>query len=180
MSDSTPTEDVVALMATLKSLERAHPAGQRVQDKELVVWASLYQHHHERDYAGTCGQMTQGARRGWAYRILTPASPHPKVWPTTASYTQFRAPFFKFAIYITVVQTLQYRYQQARLYVLVSLDRAVPMDTLAGDGFFTNSLEREFWLLTPFLVIGQLWQFWIGGRLWYLYSRGVHEEWQVS
>ncbi|KAI8825996.1 TMPIT-like protein-domain-containing protein, partial [Fimicolochytrium jonesii] len=80
------------------------------------------------------------------------------IWPSTPAYRSFRTPFFAFAGFMQVMQYLQYRYQRSRLYVLVTLDRARPMDTVAGDGFFSASMEREFFLLVPFLVIGQLWQ----------------------
>ncbi|KAJ3268089.1 hypothetical protein HK104_005497, partial [Borealophlyctis nickersoniae] len=101
------------------------------------------------------------------------------VWPATPSYAAFRGPFYSFAMFIAFIQALQYRYQKARLYVLVALDRARPMDTVAGEGFFSDQLEREFLVLAPFLVAGQLWQLYIAWMLSDIYKNQTSKEWQV-
>ncbi|KAJ3040945.1 hypothetical protein HDV00_010156 [Rhizophlyctis rosea] len=100
------------------------------------------------------------------------------IWPAGPSYDEFRKPFFPFALFIALIQALQYRYQQARLYVLVAMDRARPMDTVAGEGFFSDQLEREFLLLTPFLVAGQVWQMYMSWMLTKLWVAQVEKEWQ--
>ncbi|KAJ3055196.1 hypothetical protein HK097_011272 [Rhizophlyctis rosea] len=69
-------------------------------------------------------------------------------------------------------------YQKQRLYVLVALDRARPMDTVAGEGFFSDQLEREFLLLTPFLVAGQVWQMYMSWMLTKLWIAQEEKEWQ--
>ncbi|KAI8906194.1 TMPIT-like protein, partial [Powellomyces hirtus] len=79
------------------------------------------------------------------------------IWPASPLYQKFRTHFFAFSLYISAMQYLQYRYQRSRLYVLVALDRARPMDTVAGEGGFFAA-EREFRLLVPFLAVGQVWQ----------------------
>lgn len=101
------------------------------------------------------------------------------ICPATPAYKAFRTPFFSFALYIAIVQFFQYRYQKSRLYTLVALDRARPMDTVAGDGFFTDSLQREFVLLIPLLVIGQVWQLWNAWVLFGLWQEQDREVWQI-
>ncbi|TPX65776.1 hypothetical protein SpCBS45565_g04944 [Spizellomyces sp. 'palustris'] len=101
------------------------------------------------------------------------------IWPATASYKSIRTPFYVFCLYINILQYFQYRYQRARLYVLVALDRARPMDTLSGDGFFSGSLEREFLFLLPFLVIGQVWQLYNAWDLYWMWEKQpAKKEWQ--
>ena len=64
--------------------------------------------------------------------------------------------------------------------MLVALDRARPMDTVAGEGFFSDQLEREFLLLTPFLVAGQVWQMYMSWMLTKLWIAQEEKEWQVG
>ncbi|KAJ3019214.1 hypothetical protein HKX48_002290 [Thoreauomyces humboldtii] len=83
------------------------------------------------------------------------------IWPASPSYHAFRPHFYAFAVYVSAMQYLQFRYQRARLYVLVALDRARPMDTVAGEGAFpttSNVAGRELRTLLPFLAVGQFWQ----------------------
>ncbi|KAI8808978.1 TMPIT-like protein [Cladochytrium replicatum] len=101
------------------------------------------------------------------------------IWCTNTSYLVFRSRFLYFSLYLGVVQFLQYRYQRSRLYVLVALDRAGPMDPVMGDGVHTQQLDREFLLLIPFLVVGQLWQF---SHFFVLFSEwmwGSEHDWQI-
>ncbi|KAI9003183.1 TMPIT-like protein [Gaertneriomyces semiglobifer] len=101
------------------------------------------------------------------------------ITPATPTYASFRLPFYIFSLYIGIVQYLQYRYQKSRLYTLVALDRARPMDTVSGDGFFSDSLEREFLLLLPFLAVGQLWQMWNSWFLLSTWKENALREWQI-
>ncbi|KAJ3217374.1 hypothetical protein HDU67_008076 [Dinochytrium kinnereticum] len=63
-----------------------------------------------------------------------------------------------FSSYLGAVQYLQFRYQRKRLYVLVAMDMAAPMDTVSGDGAHMDRIERELLVLVPFLVFAQIWQ----------------------
>ncbi|KAJ3147602.1 hypothetical protein HDU89_005218 [Geranomyces variabilis] len=102
------------------------------------------------------------------------------IWPASPLYQSFRTHFFAFSLYISAMQFLQYRYQRSRLYVLVALDRARPMDTVSGEGgFFAANGEREFRLLVPFLGVGQVWQAWNAALLlrpWWDWWWAVNEE----
>ncbi|KAJ3179117.1 hypothetical protein HDU87_003073 [Geranomyces variabilis] len=102
------------------------------------------------------------------------------IWPASPLYHSFRTHFFAFSLYISAMQFLQYRYQRSRLYVLVALDRARPMDTVSGEGgFFAANGEREFRLLVPFLGVGQVWQAWNAALLlrpWWDWWWAVNEE----
>ncbi|KAI8924556.1 TMPIT-like protein [Entophlyctis helioformis] len=104
------------------------------------------------------------------------------IWPPSDSYTAFRPLFLWFCGFLCVLQVLQYRYQTSRLYALVALDKARPMDTVIGDGVLpaarrsdhTNvSVNRAFGFLTPFLVVGQGWQLYISWTLYELYVLAV-------
>ncbi|KAI9093739.1 TMPIT-like protein-domain-containing protein [Phlyctochytrium arcticum] len=103
------------------------------------------------------------------------------IWPTTAIYRAVRPILFQFFLYVGILQYFQYRYQRNRLYVLVALDRARPMDTVSGEGFFTQSLEREFFFLLPFIVTSQIWQLYNGYLLLTLWEKQLSEkaEWQA-
>ncbi|KAI8843707.1 TMPIT-like protein-domain-containing protein [Chytridium lagenaria] len=82
------------------------------------------------------------------------------IWRSSSSFLLFRPQFLTFSAYLGAVQYLQYRYQRKRLYVLVAMDMAAPMDTVSGDGVHTDRIEREFLVLVPFLVFAQMWQVW--------------------
>ncbi|KAJ3328884.1 hypothetical protein HDU76_009112 [Blyttiomyces sp. JEL0837] len=110
--------------------------------------------------------------------VSTPTTPI-GIIPTTNTdedpysfYHAFRTQFLLFCTYLGVVQYLQYRYQKRRLYVLVALDRAAPMDIVAGDGAHTDRMGNDFWMLVPFLVVGQCWQLWNGWSCWRIWWRG--------
>ncbi|KAJ1551810.1 hypothetical protein HK096_004665 [Nowakowskiella sp. JEL0078] len=83
---------------------------------------------------------------------------------------------------VRVIQFMQYRYQRSRLYVLVALDRVESMATVMGDGVHTQQLDREIFLILPFLIVGQLWQLHNAYKLFELYvSQEVDKkEWQVA
>lgn len=104
-----------------------------------------------------------------------------KIWPSTPIYRAFRTPFFSYFVYVSFLQYLQYRYQKSRLYILVALDRAQPMETLSGDGLYLNTVSRQFHLLLPFLIIGQCWQLANGMILARLYRKDNTDviEWQA-
>ncbi|TPX50678.1 hypothetical protein SeLEV6574_g00763 [Synchytrium endobioticum] len=97
------------------------------------------------------------------------------IWPKTYCYSSFRISFLQFSLWFGVIQYLQYRYQIHRLYVLRSLDMAGPMDVV-GDGLYAQNLERDFTLLIPFVLVGQLWQLYNGYTLGQMWRSGVCAE----
>ncbi|KAJ3127057.1 hypothetical protein HK098_006854 [Nowakowskiella sp. JEL0407] len=56
------------------------------------------------------------------------------------------------------------------------------MDTVMGDGLHTNQLDREFFLILPFLIVGQLWQLHNSYILYELYQAQdpKDKEWQIA
>ncbi|KAL5031822.1 hypothetical protein BDV3_000993 [Batrachochytrium dendrobatidis] len=102
------------------------------------------------------------------------------IWPQSSNYQKFRPMFLWFCLFLCMLQYLQYRYQRKRLYALVALDKARPMDTVIGDGVPSQAVDREFMVLTPFLIIGQLWQIVISYRLFEMHVFDpLNCEWQV-
>ncbi|KAH6560309.1 hypothetical protein BASA62_010509 [Batrachochytrium salamandrivorans] len=103
------------------------------------------------------------------------------IWPQSDNYQRFRPMFLWFCLFLCMLQYLQYRYQRQRLYALVALDKARPMDTVIGDGVPSQAVDREFMVLTPFLIIGQIWQLVISYRLFgmYFWNAIGEAEWQV-
>ncbi|KAJ3212589.1 hypothetical protein HK099_007704 [Clydaea vesicula] len=77
------------------------------------------------------------------------------IWPTTPFYVEFRKSLLIYVIYLQFTQYLQYRYQVQRLYTLVAMNRAGPMETVQGDGVHADRLSFEFWILVPFLCAAQ-------------------------
>lgn len=57
-------------------------------------------------------------------------------FPSSYSYCSIRFPFLIYSLYLGATQYMQYRYQRARLYTLVALDKAAQMDTVEGDGMY--------------------------------------------
>jgi len=93
------------------------------------------------------------------------------IWPASStSYHRFRPLFYSYAMYLGLVQYLQYKYQTARLYALRSLGQTNSMETIAGGEGSTVIGGREVEWLVPYLIGGWVWQgvcaFW-GAKLWY-------------
>lgn len=79
------------------------------------------------------------------------------VWPSSPGRDAFRPRFYFYAVYLGLVQYLQYRYQTARLYTLRSLGQTNAMETVSGEG--TSALAgREVQWLLPYLAGGWGWQ----------------------
>ncbi|KAJ3412483.1 hypothetical protein HDV05_000685 [Chytridiales sp. JEL 0842] len=63
----------------------------------------------------------------------------------------FRSLFLLLTTLIGCTQHLQYRTQKRRLYVLVSLAKKTPMESLNGDGTTLRHLDLDFLVLLPFV-----------------------------
>lgn len=78
------------------------------------------------------------------------------IWPDTHTWNMFRTQFMCFNTYISVVQYLQFRYQQGVLYRLKALGERHTMDiTIEG---FHSWMWRGLSFLLPFLFIGYFFQ----------------------
>lgn len=78
-------------------------------------------------------------------------------WPYGDSYRLFQTQFIYYSLFAGLVQFLQYRYQTARLYALIALEKANSMDVVNTDSAairWHNSMSFLF----PFLIAGQLFQ----------------------
>lgn len=98
------------------------------------------------------------------------------IWPNTGAWYEFREQFMWFNVYISVVQYLQFRYQQGVLYRLKALGERHNMDiTIEG---FHSWMWRGLSFLLPFLYVGYIYQLY---NAYTLYSLIFHSEatWQV-
>ncbi|XP_063225094.1 transmembrane protein 120 homolog [Bacillus rossius redtenbacheri] len=98
------------------------------------------------------------------------------IWPNTAAWYLFRTQFMWFNLYISVVQFLQFRYQQGALYRLKALGERHNMDiTIEG---FHSWMWRGLSFLLPFLYAGYFYQLYNACSL---YRLSFHPEatWQV-
>ncbi|KAL0481655.1 hypothetical protein AKO1_012486 [Acrasis kona] len=87
-------------------------------------------------------------------------------WPDTIYFRRFRTPFYVYAVFASITQLLQYKYQMNRLYVIKTLGKANAMDVVNSDSV-QGVLSRSFLLLLPFIFVGQLMQLYNGGLLLY-------------
>ncbi len=83
-------------------------------------------------------------------------------------------------MYLGVLQYFQYRYQLQRLYVLIALEKANPMDTVVGEGAWTDKVGWEMFLLLPFSLIAQFWQLYNAYSLLKAFFMDQESEWQVA
>lgn len=98
------------------------------------------------------------------------------IWPNTRAWYEFREQFMWFNVYISVVQYLQFRYQQGVLYRLKALGERHNMDiTIEG---FHSWMWRGLSFLLPFLYVGYIYQLY---NAYTLYKLIFHPEatWQV-
>ncbi|KDR23134.1 transmembrane protein 120 homolog [Zootermopsis nevadensis] len=98
------------------------------------------------------------------------------IWPNTGAWYEFREQFMWFNVYISVVQYLQFRYQQGVLYRLKALGERHNMDiTIEG---FHSWMWRGLSFLLPFLYVGYIYQLY---NAYTLYQLIFHPEatWQV-
>lgn len=98
------------------------------------------------------------------------------IWPNTGAWYEFREQFMWFNVYISVVQYLQFRYQQGVLYRLKALGERHNMDiTIEG---FHSWMWRGLSFLLPFLYVGYIYQLY---NAYTLYKLIFHPEatWQV-
>ncbi|PSN46690.1 Transmembrane protein 120 [Blattella germanica] len=98
------------------------------------------------------------------------------IWPNTRAWYEFRQQFMWFNVYISVVQYLQFRYQQGVLYRLKALGERHNMDiTIEG---FHSWMWRGLSFLLPFLYVGYIYQLY---NAYVLFQLCFHPEatWQV-
>ncbi|XP_014254372.1 transmembrane protein 120 homolog [Cimex lectularius] len=118
--------------------------------------------------------------KGWwrlHHFISTVASAVLLVWPQSPSWYIFRPQFMVFNVYISIVQYLQFRYQQGVLYRLKALGERHNMDiTIEG---FHSWMWRGLGFLLPFLFLGYLFQLYNAWVLFQL-TYEVDSPWQVS
>eukprot|EP00914_Ancora_sagittata_P000869 GHVO01002294.1.p1 GENE.GHVO01002294.1~~GHVO01002294.1.p1 ORF type:complete len:284 (+),score=11.77 GHVO01002294.1:37-852(+) len=99
------------------------------------------------------------------------------VWPDGYTYHAFRPQFVGFAVYLSLVQLLQYYYQSGSLYRLRALGQRRNMDiTVEG---FQSWMWKGLTFLLPFLVGGYIFQLY---NAYVLYGLSRHQsciEWQV-
>ena len=98
------------------------------------------------------------------------------IWPNNATWYLFRPQFMWFNLYISLVQYLQFRYQQGVLYRLKALGERHNMDiTIEG---FHSWMWRGLSFLFPFLYLGYILQIY---NAYALYKLSFHESatWQV-
>lgn len=98
------------------------------------------------------------------------------IWPQGQCWQIFRHQFMYFNAYISVVQYLQFRYQEGVLYRLKALGERHDMDiTIEG---FHSWMWRGLSFLLPFLFIGYIFQAY---NSWELYKLSFHPDapWQV-
>ncbi|XP_049855479.1 transmembrane protein 120 homolog [Schistocerca gregaria] len=98
------------------------------------------------------------------------------IWPNNSAWYQFRTQFMWFNVYISIVQYLQFRYQQGILYRLKALGERHNMDiTIEG---FHSWMWRGLGFLLPFLFVGYVFQL---VNAYTLYNLSFHPEatWQV-
>ena len=98
-------------------------------------------------------------------------------WPEGTTYNLFRKQLMWFYVYISLVQYLQFHYQQGCLYRLKALGERHDMDiTIEG---FHSWMWRGLSFLLPFLYTGYFYELY---NAWALYQLISHpeSEWQVS
>ncbi|KAK9504333.1 hypothetical protein O3M35_010690 [Rhynocoris fuscipes] len=117
--------------------------------------------------------------KGWwrlHHFISTVASAVLLIWPLSDSWYEFRPQFMIFNVYISIVQYLQFRYQQGALYRLKALGERHNMDiTIEG---FHSWMWRGLGFLLPFLYAGYIFQLYLAVALFRITSREP-THWQV-
>ncbi|XP_054712130.1 ion channel TACAN-like [Uloborus diversus] len=99
------------------------------------------------------------------------------VWPDGFMYDQFRMQFTLYTCYISILQFLQFNYQQGCLYRLRSLGERHKMDiTIEG---FHSWMWKGLSFLLPFLYIGYIFQLYNAYTLYRLSKDEKCVEWQV-
>lgn len=84
------------------------------------------------------------------------------IWPNGVARQSMRLPLIHFAMFVSAVQVLQYRYQMRRLYTLRALNRVGPMETTTESA--TVHVKSDLAFLLPFLLFGHGWQFLLAKR----------------
>ncbi|KAL1140248.1 hypothetical protein AAG570_000180, partial [Ranatra chinensis] len=119
--------------------------------------------------------------KGWwrmHHFISTAASAVLLVWPQSHLWHLFRQQFMIFNVYISVVQYLQFRYQQGVLYRLKALGERHNMDiTIEG---FHSWMCRGLSFLLPFLLFGYLFQLYNAYILFEIATVHPDAPWQVA
>lgn len=119
--------------------------------------------------------------KGWwrlHHFISTAASAFLVVYPVSESWRIFRPQFMVFNVYISIVQYLQFRYQQGVLYRLKALGERHNMDiTIEG---FHSWMWRGLGFLLPFLFAGYFFQLYNAYTLLTLAYKHPDSPWQVT
>ncbi|XP_065345588.1 transmembrane protein 120 homolog [Cloeon dipterum] len=117
--------------------------------------------------------------KGWwrtHHFISTVAAGVLLIWPNVETWYHFRTQFMWFNVYISVVQYLQFRYQQGVLYRLRTLGERHNMDiTIEG---FHSWMWKGLSFLLPFLYIGYAFQAY-NAYVLYCLSQMPGATWQV-
>ncbi len=101
------------------------------------------------------------------------------VWPEGEAYTTFRPTLFFFGFYNGALGLWQARFQLARLYKMKALGHAGAIDTSMGDvTAISERLSPEMLVLLPFILFGQLFQFYNAYVLAHLVKND--SDWQVG
>ncbi|XP_071038328.1 ion channel TACAN isoform X3 [Parasteatoda tepidariorum] len=99
------------------------------------------------------------------------------VWPDGVMYDQFRKQFTLYTCYTSILQFLQFNYQQGCLYRLRALGERHKMDiTIEG---FHSWMWRGLTFLLPFLYFGYIFQLYNAYTLFNLSKDEQCVEWQV-
>jgi len=99
------------------------------------------------------------------------------VWPDGLMYDIFRTQFLAYTCYTTLLQFLQFYYQQGCLYRLRALGERHEMDvTIQG---FHSWMWKGLSFLIPFLYLGYLFQLYNAYTLYKLSQHEMCDEWQV-
>lgn len=102
------------------------------------------------------------------------------VWPgPTDTYQRFRPVFLTYTLGHLAVQTLQSQYQLARLYKMVALGKASPMD-VTGEASPVHSWAPNVVVLYPFVTAVQLAQLYCAYRLLHMaWATRTFVEWYI-
>lgn len=105
-------------------------------------------------------------------------------WPLTEIYLNFRGKFYVYALYTSIIQIFQYKYQKRKLYIEKSLGKANVLDVPNSDSTPVHQeIHSSFMFLLPFIFIGHGIQFYGAFYLFYhfyqLLTQGILAEWQI-
>ncbi|RWS25020.1 transmembrane protein 120A-like protein [Leptotrombidium deliense] len=125
--------------------------------------------------------ISNGSRiKGWwrTFQFINTVNAGIMIVPDGLMYDMFRTQFVLYTAYTSILQFLQFYYQQGCLYRLRTLGERYDMDvTLSG---FHSWMWKGLTFLLPFLYLGYIFQFYNAVTL---YKLSFHEkciEWQVS